>query len=171
MIRLVNEVFSKKDNSFFVFVYRNKEKELSRYYCMINFDMKKMYQRDIQTLNNFICENSLQEECKQELISSLTESIETNFRNSNYTRLDTYINLSNNVRLLQDNTLSVLCYVVKKQVLESVEYKKVNSKDKTIVKNKLRKMLRSSKLREFKFNVNQIKSLSINKKKYVILED
>lgn len=171
MLRLVNEMFKNTTTRIFTFVYKNKQNEVSRHYCMTNFSMTKMYQRDIQTLKDYVSQNELEEVCKQELISSMTESLETNFRNSQNTRLDSYINISNNVRLLQDNSLSVLCYVIKKQVIEKVEYKKVNSSEKTIVKNKLRKMLRTSKIREFKFDLSQIQSLSIQNKKYLVLSN
>ena len=170
MIRIVNEIFNEKSNRFFTFEYRNKNNELSKHYCMINFSMTNMYKRDIQTLENFQPTTELESVAKEELLSSMRESLETNFRNSQNTRLDTYTHITNNVRLLQDNSLSVLCYVVKKQVLEKGEYKSVKSSDKTIVKNRLRKMLRTSHIREFKFDLSQIKSLSIQKKKYVVLD-
>ncbi len=73
---------------------------------------------------------------------------------------DAYEHVATGVkRNLTTNELHVFGLVVKKTVLEPIEYKKVNSRDLTIVQNKIKKLcnFKQDKYRTFKFDEATIK--------------
>ena len=75
-------------------------------------------------------------------------------------QINAYISLAKGVKLHKDSLqLHVFGLVVKKTILQPIEYKKTNSRELTIVKNKIEKLceFKQSKYRTFIFNKAEVK--------------
>lgn len=85
----------------------------------------------------------------QELIESIQDSLAGN--NPRYTKTGYYENQGNkrNAKVSVKDVCYVQGYSIGKIVIEPGEYKKVNSAALTIAKEKLRKQLRNTRIREF----------------------
>lgn len=73
---------------------------------------------------------------------------------------DAYIHLAKGVKkLVETNEIHVFGLVVKKTILEPIEYKTVNSRELTIVQNKIKKFcnFKQDKYKTFKFSEGTIK--------------
>ena len=168
-ITLLNQFLSIKGNKFVNLTYRNKAGELSKYTIMVGALLKNSYEKDLKKLKLMKTTNAVEEQARQELIESMMKSIETKFQgNPNYTKKDYYEHLDRNVKMHEGN-FYLNSFVISKNVIEPGEYKKVNSSEKTIAKNKMRKQLRQSKFREFKLELDKIQSASLNGKRFEII--
>lgn len=168
-VKLLNEFLSVEGNKFVNLTYRNKQGELSKYNIMVGALLKNSYLKDINKVKKFKATTPAEKEAKSELLASMMKSVETNFQgNPNYTKKDYYEHINRNVKMHEGN-FYLNSFVLSKQVIEPVEYKKVNSSEKTIAKNKIRKTLRQSKFREFKLELDNIQSASLNGKKFEII--
>lgn len=79
-------------------------------------------------------------------------------------QIDAYINLATGVKLHKDSLkIHVYGLVVRKTILEPIEYKKVNSKDLTIVQNKVKKYagFKQDSYRTFIFEKAEVKMQGI----------
>lgn len=161
-LAILKELFATTESRFASFVYRNKEGELSHYLVHLNVNYKKILQRDLKVLQSIRPETTLEAEALNEMISSLKETLETG-RNSNYTKEDYYTHLTKSVKY-HETTLYINCFVVSKTVLEPGQYKTVKHSEKTLAKNKFRKMMKQSKFREFRLDMTQIYEIRINGK-------
>jgi hypothetical protein len=166
-LSILSEFLKIQGNKFVTLTYRNKQGELSKYTIFVGALLKNTYEKDIKTLEKIVPTNEIETIARQELIDSMKTSIETNFNNPEYTKLNYYDHITRNVKF-HENTLYVNSFVLSREVIEQGTYKTVNSSPKTIAKNKFRKMLKMSKFREFRIDVSQINSLSINGKRLVI---
>ena len=75
-------------------------------------------------------------------------------------QINAYISLAKGVKLHKDSLqLHVFGLVVKKTILQPIEYKKTNSRELTIIKNKIEKLceFKQSKYRTFIFNKAEVK--------------
>jgi hypothetical protein len=75
-------------------------------------------------------------------------------------QIDAYINLATGVKLHKDSLkIHVFGLVVRKTILEPIEYKEVNSRDLTIVQNKIKKHagFKQDSYRTFIFDEGEIK--------------
>lgn len=150
--------------------YENKEGEISNqtfivginYETLLKNDYDKLLNFDINTLNTNIDKDTvklaytelldslrkrlLDEESKAKLLikgdSTIAKSVAQN---------EAYTHICNGLKM-QENTLYIYGLMVRKQVLKAIEYKKVNSADKTIAKNQIKKAadLRETKYKMFK---------------------
>ena len=150
--------------------YSNKEGEISNqtfivginYNNLLKNDLLKLQQFDINTLKTSIDIETLKT-ALNELISSLETRLlsEENKAqllsegNSTLNRSkgqqDAYIHLAKGLKL-QDNNLYIYGLMVRKQIIQAIEYKQVKSNDKTIAKNIIKKVanLQESKFKQFK---------------------
>ena len=140
--------------SFGVLVYRSKESgELSKYYVNLGVDTRKTYESDIETLKSVrptLTGDSLTG-C-DELIKSMETSLDKGIGNNPfYTLKDVLVPTLVKGVFVHKTTGEIYLHVSvnRKRVIEKGTYKTVNSSNKTIEKNKLRKTLRSGKIRTF----------------------
>ena len=134
-------------------VLKNKSKSIQHK----TFELKKALEEKSNSefrpvnLENELNSLEIEKQACQELIDSLTESLEKGVgNNSAYTCKDVYIPLCRGVKLQKENgQVHVTGFALSKVVLEPGEHKKVNSSPKTIAKDKLRKIMKSGKFRQF----------------------
>lgn len=112
-------------------------------------------------LSNAPTTNEIEATAKQELLESMKKSLDTNFHNPAYTKEGYYEHLSKSV-LYHENQLYFRAFVVRKTVIEPIVYKPVKSSEKTIAKNKFRRMLKAGKIREFRVDLSQISVFKVN---------
>jgi hypothetical protein len=132
--------------------YRAKSTgEVAKHTILLNVKRNRCLRVDLENLKKKLPSlDGLQAEACQELIDSITETLETG-GNRRYTKTGYYQKVGNgNVVEGKTGVVYVRGYAISKTVLIEGEYKKVNSRPKTIEKNKLRKELKSSRVREFR---------------------
>jgi hypothetical protein len=150
--------------------YENTHDEISDYKTLFNFKYTNVCLKDKTKLENHKSTSDLEETCRQELLESIEQKL-TNGVSDSYTKKDYYTELSNNIKyhVNEDNTISfyINSLVLKKNVLKQGNYKEVKHREKTIVKNSLKKKLelRREKFREFEINESKLKGIIVNKNK------
>lgn len=165
VLNIVSKLLELKKCSFLSLVYTNKQNETSRYTLQSNVNLMNVYKDDYETLSKYVCQNELELLCKDELLTTIKKSIDTEFNNENYTKLNYYTKLSDSIYFHENNLYFRNVFLMSKVVLiESDEVKKVvNSSEKTRTKRRLEKMLRRSKIREFCIDMSQIHKIKMNK--------
>lgn len=149
--------------------YRNEAGELSVYTLNLNTSFMNMYKDDLETLKNMKTTTEVEAKAKDELIESVEKAIVTEF-NHEKSPTKNMISLQKSIKFHPEkNEMYIHAVSLKKKVLESGTYKIVNSSEKTIVKNQLKKSLKQSKLRFFRINLEQIKAITTNNKRIVIV--
>lgn len=141
-----------KSARFISLVYRAKKTgELARHTILLNVNRRRALARDLAVLAARLPKLSgVEQVACEELIASITQSLTTG-TNSQYTKTGYYTAEGNgNVQTSVKDECFIRGYSIGKEVLEPGEYKKVNSRPKTIAKNKLRKGLKNTRCREFK---------------------
>lgn len=168
----INDVLSALDGKgtrFVSLVYRSEgTKELARHTILLGVDTVKAYERDLARL--LLLQPHL-EGIKRiacdELINSLKNSLSKGLgQNDSYTCKDKYEETSiKGVKAHKETgVLHLMGYSIAKVTLEEGESKEVKSNDKTIEKNKLRKLGRLGKIRQFKLQVSNIQEVRANGK-------
>lgn len=163
MLGLVHQLSQISGARFASFLYRSKGTgQLSRYTVILGADVEKIYRDDAEFLTNLLptLTDELDRKACEQLLSSVRESLEKGIgNNSRYVHsaenADTYKTFPSvpGLKIHKDTgTLHMLCLIHTKVVVEEGEYKKVNSRPLTIAKNKIRKQLRQSKIRQFAFS-------------------
>lgn len=151
----VTEVLAKgKGCKFANIKYRNAEGELSMYRVMLGTDTRKLYEKDVDTLaatmNTLTGTMAL---AAQEIMSSLLKSIANMVNgtpNPDYVLSEVRLDCDGLPGIWihkETGVMYVQCVVLDKTVIEAVEYKKVNSSEKTLCKKQIEKGLRKSKIR------------------------
>lgn len=144
--------------------YKNEKGEVSDYVFNIGVSYEKAKQKDIKFLNDLDVttmqwQSSMVDiiKAKQELISSLDKPDAIRSK----AQKDAYFHLSFNED--KQSALKVHCetgvlYVfgmkVSKKVIKAIEYKEAKSSPLTIAKNELRKLMKSTKYRQFTFSLD-----------------
>lgn len=139
---------------FVTVLYRSKESgELARHTINLNVKRERCLRRDVAVLSALRPTLAgLDAIAADELLASMRETLETG-RNSAYTKAGYYAAEGNgNVQVSVKDVAYVRGYVVRKEVVEAGSYKTVKSAPKTIAKNKLRKLLRNTKVREYRIS-------------------
>lgn len=148
--------------------YTNEAKETSTYKLLLNTNFMKMYEDDLQTLENMTVSTEIEKQAKEELVKSVQKAIDTEFQHEkNPTKNMTTIHKSIKFHDEKDE-MYLHCVSLEKKIHVPGEYKTVNSSEKTIVKNKIKKNLKQSKIRFFRINLNQIERIATNGKRIVI---
>lgn len=162
--------------------------ETSIYKLNIGANIGNLYQSDIETLQNLSIEQIKENDkfsqfthdeiniAKNEILASLQESLNIGIgNNSKYTKKDYYKHINKNIKYsvnendeLQQLYINALCE--SKEVLLPATIKKVkNSSNKTIIKSLIdRNYLKRSKFREYRIDLNQIRSMSVSGHKLLI---
>lgn len=178
---------------FIYLTYTTKEtnyrtSETSIYKLNIGANIGNLYQSDIETLQSLSIEQIKENNkfsqfthdeiniAKNEILASLQESLNVGIgNNSKYTKQDYYKHINKNIKYstnenneLQQLYINALCE--SKEVLLPATIKKVkNSSNKTIIKSLIdRNYLKRSKFREYRIDLNQIRSMSISGHKLLI---
>lgn len=146
--------------------------ELARHQLVMGVDLYKAYRRDIRVLAaklRFL--DGIDKIAAEELLASLKESLQKGIgNNSQYTRRNTETNRSNkgeiqvDIAVAMDGNIRLRGLVIGKTVLEKGECKQVKSSEKTIAKNKLRKLLKSGKIRTFSIDRANFMEMKMNGK-------
>ncbi len=146
-LKVLSEALKTRESRFASFKYTNKHGETSRYLVHLNVNYQKLLKADLKIAMAFEPSNEIEEKAKKEIIDSLTESIQTG-KNSRYTKEGYYEHLSPSVKC-SDTNVYINGLVIDKKVLTPGTYPTVNSRPLTIAKNKIRKLMRHEKYREF----------------------
>lgn len=169
---LVSILSEGKSAKFASVTYRAKGTgELARHLLILNFDVEAIYTKDIETLETqspvdmqifykmFLSDIDYPTFLLawKEVLHSMKLSLQTGVGNNPfYTHApmngDTFIQMDGvkGVKLHKETgVVYILGYSQGKEVIEKGEYKTVNSKDKTICKREIDKMLRRGKIRSF----------------------
>lgn len=143
--------------------------ETSRYTVGLRFNLKRIYQEDLHLLVNLASKlQGLELTACNELIASLRQSLEKGLGNNlAYTRKGTVHQTPiKGIRLVEQKdgstNFEILGNVLQRKVLQAGVYKQVNSKEKTILKNRLRKQLQSAKIRCFSLKADTFKQIKMN---------
>jgi len=178
IITVTNEIISSVEETFksgcrFVsFTYTNEKGEKSLQNILMGIRLESLYKSDLRSLKSLrsTLEGVDLVAC-DELIVSLSESLEKGIgNNSAYTLKGYYTPVTTNgeVKFHQsengDKSLYFRGYVIKKTVLVKGVYPTVKSSPKTISKNRIKKGLKSGKLRTFKLNLNTLHTVKMNGK-------
>ena len=165
-LELLSELSKIQGVSFISFNYTAKESgEKSKVTVIVGASTENLYNKDVDYLTSLLPTlDGIRKEVGTELLDSRKESLEKGIgNNSRYTKSDTYVHLENlpGVKVhKEDGTLYITGLVHHKEVLEKGTYKTVNSSDRTIEKNKIRKELPSSRFREYV--LKNIQSVRLN---------
>ncbi len=129
--------------------------ELARHTILFNVNRTRALRRDIATLvakrKSLV---GIDAEACDELIASMRETVETG-SNSKYTKAGYYDTVGGgNVAVAETGVAYVRGYSIRKEVIELGVYKQVKSAAKTIAKDKLRKGLKNTRIREFRITVD-----------------
>lgn len=141
-----------KSSRFISVLYRAKESgELARHTVLLNVNRTRCLKVDLANLQKVRPSlNGIEAQACDELIASITETLTTG-SNSQYTKAGYYDGQGNgNVQVSVKDVCYVRGYVTGKEVFEKGTYKEVKSSAKTLAKNKLRKDLKNTRVREFR---------------------
>lgn len=166
--------------------YVNKQGEKSNYLINSGVSYLKILNDDLASLNHlkFAIFEILQKTYSTELIEQAFNNVLTSLHKrladeetkellraegdktiaQSDAQIDAYINLATGVKLHKESLkIHVYGLVVRKTILEPIEYKKVNSKDLTIVQNKIKKHagFKQDSYRTFIFDKAEIKMQGI----------
>jgi len=166
--------------------YQNTQGEVSNYTINVGFTYENVLTHDFTNLKNKQKEvltilkksypiavikqaysevyNSLEKRLSDEQTKAelRAENDETIARSD--AQINAYINLAKGVKLHKDTMqLHVFGLVVRKTILQPIEYKQTKSRELTIVKNKIKKLceFKQDKYRTFIFNKSEIKMQGI----------
>ena len=175
VIELCDRLSEKNSSQFIGLTYTSKTglitPQTARYVINTNVNLKRVYAEDIKTLKAHLetLTTDLEIQVCNELIKSLETSLERGIGNNpNFTRKNHVKRIDGTLRkvIRRDNTegIEILGLIRSKVVLIKGEYKKVNSRPKTLVKNKMKKDLDlgTSKIRSLSVNLDTIKGIRHN---------
>lgn len=194
LIEKITNLFSDITGVQFVFLtYTTKENnyrtaETSIYKLNLGASIENLYKSDLKALQALTKNKLLNsglftkftwseiKHAKQEIINSLNDSLLNGIgNNSNYRKQGYYEHLNKNVKYSMDENnepqqLYINALSEDKQVLLPATVKRVkNSRNNTIIKQLLdRNYCKRSKFREFRIDIQQIKSLSVSGEKLLI---
>jgi len=117
--------------------------------------IEKAYKEIYTSLEKRLSDEQIKEQLRAENDKTIAQSD---------AQINAYISLAKGVKLHKDSLqLHVFGLVVKKTILQPIEYKQTNSRELTIVKNKIEKIckIKQSKYRTFIFNKAEVKMQGI----------
>lgn len=149
--------------------YRNASSEVADYSIIFHMSYKNALERSITTLEAVVPVTDLEATAKQELIDGYSQSLkrieDKEEIDDAYTRFfDSDGTPIKGVKLhTESETLHLYGLVVHKKVIMPGNYKKVNKKELTIAKDKLRKLCPVEKFRQFKILPDQVDKITVDK--------
>lgn len=149
--QLIAELLTRLGSNFVSFIYTNSDGETSRYVVNINKSFVEAYKRDLATVTAWLAEAT--DTVHREVLGEMQGSLETSLavgigNNPDYTLQNYYTQLAGCVSI-HDNRLYVRGFVVSRKVLVKGNYKTVNSRPRTLIKNDYRRKLETGKIRTF----------------------
>jgi ribosomal protein L9 len=171
-LELVSELASLRPSSTFLALkgYRNSYGEVADYNISFHISYTKLLERSLDVLANRKPTTSIERRAKSELTKSFNDSLERAVatpieeREDGYTHfvdLDTG-NYIKGVKLHDaSNTLHIYGLVNSKQIIEQGKYPKVNKRQLTIAKDKLRKLCPVSRFRQFVISPEKVERISV----------
>lgn len=166
-MKAIVEKFNSLKSSSYVCVkgYENKYGEIANHTINVNVDITKAKEADLETLKKFpyielvnIANNigvtiDVAEIALRELITSAERNLNGDNTNQSKGQQEAYISIGHGLRLkATDNgfDLYVTGMANNKHILVEGEFKKVNSRPKTLVKKAIQKGLKMSNFRNFR---------------------
>lgn len=126
--------------------YRNQKGELSNYLFNLGMKYEDQKQKDLEQLTGFDTNgDTLLEQARLELIDAMVKNQSDDTRTAqSQAQIDSYIQIAPNVKMHKETgDLYITGFLVKKEVIEAIEYKAVNSRPLTIAKEKVKKLINS----------------------------
>lgn len=161
-------------SSFVSFVYEN-DNAVSRYIVHLGTSIRGAYGRGLKELEahrELYLNDAVQLQAIDELITSFKNSLDKGIgKNDNYTKKDKYEMLAPNLKYDKESGKIYLSGFVigKTTIKEKAPYKTVNSSEKTLAKNALRKRYtKLDKFRDFILDEQHFGSVSVNKNRIII---
>lgn len=162
---------SSKGCRFVSLVYRAKGTgELARHTLLMGANLSAAYRADSRSLARKLASLSgVARIACEELLASLRESLAVGIgNNSANTRIGVFDTLAKGIKVHKETGLLYINgFSVKKEIMEPGTYKTVNSSEKTLAKNALRREGKLGKFREFVIHPDNIQSISGNGKTLV----
>ena len=151
------------------------ESETSVYNLGLRFNMERIYQKDLETLESKIQSlTGIERIACEEMIASIKESLAKGIgNNSGFTRKE-YVartgiqGLRKVFRKDGTETLEIIGFQLSKKIIVPGEFKVVKSQPKTLAKKQFRKELQTSKIRTLSLTPDKIHSYKANGKTIVI---
>lgn len=166
ILNVLQKLEENKGSHFASLVYTNGQGETSRYTILIGFSYRNAVEKSLAIVTEQaekMQAGSIEYIAANELVSSFQDTL--NGEQKAYTKEDTYqaTNIQGVKLNTVDNSLKLQGLVVSKTVLiEGEPHKPVKSSEKTIAKNKLRKNLPVSNLREFTLSPDALAKMTLN---------
>lgn len=166
--------FAKINRPKFVSFQYENEYEKAQVTLLVGVNLNSVYERDLRALKSAqsMETDPIRKQAIDELVASVENSLSKGIgNNDDYTKKNVYTAIGNNVKQhVENGNLYVSGFVIRKNVIEvKAQRKKVNSSDKTIAKNSLRKRYtRMANFREYILDVAHMGTVAINKNRIVI---
>lgn len=166
--------FAKINRPKFVSFQYENEYEKAQVTLLVGVNLNSVYERDLRALKSAQAMETdpIRKQAIDELVASVENSLSKGIgNNDDYTKKNVYTAIGNNVKQhVENGNLYVSGFVIRKNVIEvKAQRKKVNSSDKTIAKNSLRKRYtRMANFREYILDVAHMGTVAINKNRIVI---
>jgi hypothetical protein len=148
--------------------YTSKESgEIAVHSLTLGLNVENLYKKSLRILNGKLPYlQGVSQIAATELIASIKESLSKGIgNNSDYTLKDTMIPVFRGLKVhAQTHELYVCGFSRGKTIIQEGNYKIVKSSDKTIEKNKLRKLLPIGHLRTFSLKPEAFETLKVNGK-------
>jgi len=126
--------------------YTNSHNETSNYLINVKVDRSNLIEQDIEILESFTASSQLQEEARKSVLGGLISPQKSRSKG----QTDAYETIAPNIKRHKGTgNIFITGQLVKKVVLVEGEYPTVNSAQLTIEKNKIKKLLKSTKYRQF----------------------
>jgi hypothetical protein len=149
--------------------YSSENSEVSDFSIVFNMSYKNALEKSLMALESYVPADELEAQAKTELMESYSKSL----NKINSTPLETVDDgyerfYDENNQVIKGvklhkatDTLHLFGLLVHKRVIMPGNYKKVNHKSLTIIKNKLKKMCVVEKFRQFRIDSN-VESINVN---------
>lgn len=161
---LLQKLAEQKGAKFISLTYKAAESgELARHTLLLGVRLERAYQRDLAILKAKARQmDGVQLEAAQDIIKSMEESLNKGIgNNSKYTQKDVTVQIMPGIKLnINNNELYISAFSKGKTIIERGEYNHVNSSQKTLAKEAIKKELRMGKFRTFK--LKNIEKAAIN---------
>lgn len=152
--------------------YKAKETgEIARHTLMLGVNTERAYKRDLSLYRRKVSKlQGIESIACNELIDSLSESLALGIGNNTaYTCKDVYQPLAPGIKQHKETgDVYVNGFSLRKKVLEAGVYKKVNSSEKTLAKNKLRKLGKMSRFRQFIIKPDNVRLIHVIGKTFAV---
>jgi hypothetical protein len=166
--QVIAEVTKRPGCQFISLTYKSKESgEVARHTIAVGVNLERAYRRDKSILHNILRKaEGLKAQAASELLQSVAESLKVGIGNNpTYTCAGVFAPVVPGIKLHKETgQLYVYGYTVGKKVLQPGTYKTVNSKPLTIEKNRIRKVLKNGRFRQFAIDVENLQEVRANNK-------